>query len=286
MISAAVASLATLAAATPLERLESYGTSSGAFGQGYLDSGLSATAGASGSAVLGAESDGSVLVGASELDDSIRNSSFARNWLRVTSHAGASSEEWLLASFGAPSERGMGSSDDLEEVDREQITVDGIVRRFLRQEADKGRVWTGPRGQGGGSGSSGGDLGLNLVREVLVYRMDEELALNALNHTTEMREYLLSMTAVDQANNFDLLVTGSGSRSASSSGKKNAAGPSSTLSPEDLERIARDNKDTNVASLMDFVSKLLIDVRILFFFGLSVLAISLLTMLVSRWAKT
>ena len=248
---------------------------------------MEAVPGALGSPILGTSSDSLSVLGASNFDQSIGSSSFAQNWLRVTAHARSSGEDMLMAGFGAPSERGMGSSEDLEEIDPNQITVDGIVRRFLRQEADKGRNWVDGEQEsgGGGSGESGGDLGLNLVREVLVYQMDKELALNALNHTTEIREYLLKMTAVDQASGFEILVTGSGRKSAAGGGSKSSGTMNSTLSSAELERIKQVNQGTSVGSLMDFISKTLIDIRLIFFFAISVVAILLFTMLVSRWVK-
>lgn len=283
--------LAGWAMATPLSDLDRPVGQGALAGSGYVNSDslrapegetLGSKPSLSGSFSVPFDSDG---FASTAFEGAASSQDMAQNWLRVRSHSGSSGDWPALATFGVGEGLLLEDSIELSEDDGEQITVDELARRLVRQEAQRGRALLGTSGRPGSSTSQGVDLGLNLVRNLLDHKMDRELALAALSHTTEIREFLLRVTASDDIADYETAITVGGSRAAQRETAGVSQGDDRTLTSGELERIKASNEGSAVQTLKDFLLEFLADFRIIFFFGGSLLLILLLSAVVSRWVR-
>ncbi len=231
-------------------------------------------------------------VGSGELtsgfDIGLTDQGLTQNWLRVRMHSGSASDWAPLLTSGLPDRFALEDMEARVEADGSQITVDELTRRFLKQEARAGRSPISLSIPGADGDGAGVDLGLNMVRSLLDHKMDRELALTALSHTLEIREFLLRVSASDQVRDYETVV---GSNSARRSSTAAAATPQSdnsqqkTYASPELGQIQRENEGSVIDSLTEFVMEFLVDIRTIFFFGGSLFLILLLSFAVSRWSR-
>lgn len=279
------------AMATPLNELDRPAGQGPLVGSGYVDSdSMEAPQGEtrgskpslSGSFSAPFDTDG---FASTAFEGAASSQDVAQNWLRVRSHSGSSGDWPALTTFGVGEGLLLDDTIELSEDDGEGITVDELARRFVRQEARRGRALLGTSGRPGSSSSQRVDLGLNLVRNLLDHKMDRELALAALSHTTEIREFLLQVTASDNIADYETVITVGGGRTAQRETATVSQGDGRTVTSGELERIKASNEGSAVQSLKDFLIEFLADFRIIFFFGASLALILLLSAIVSRWVR-
>lgn len=281
--------LTTWAMATPLSELGQAQEASSTLGSGYVASGSPqpprSPSEVDGPTLSGTVSDyyGSDGVTPTGLGASSQSQAATQNWLRVRSHAGSSGDWPALTAFEVGLD--LEGYRDVREDDGEQITVSEIARRFLRQEAANGRSIVSVPGEAVASATRGVDLGLDLVRNLLDHQMDRELALAALAHTTEIREFLLKLTESDNISDYEAAAARRGGGSSDRNAARTNVEDSATISSPELDRIKRDNQGTAVESFKAFILEFLTDFRILFFFGGSLMLILLLSTAVTRWGK-
>lgn len=263
---------AVAVSATPLDDLGSVAASSIDLGAGYLDAGIT-------DRTTEGKPDEEASAGGTAPDTGL-----ARDWLRVKARFGSDAEHSVLETgFGAPSETRLGSSSALDEALAEEISLEEVGRRLLSQGGLARRLRGNRRGQSQGQGQ-GLDLGLNLVRSVLETRLDRELALTSLAHTMEIRQFLLEHTASDHVSEYEVRSDGS-SPAATQAATAAAAQKEALITAGRFEEIKRTNEGSPIKSLKQFISEFLIDFRIFFFFGISLVLILLLSTLVTRWVK-
>lgn len=222
----------------------------------------------------------------SGFDIGLTNQGLTQDWLRVRMHSGSASDWAPLLNSGLPVELTPEVLEERVEDDGSKISVDELTRRFLTQEELAGRSLIGASVPGAAGDGESVDLGLNLVRSLLDHEMDRELALTALSHTIEIREFLLRLTASDHVEDYEMVIHAKSNRrsAAAASGKADGA-REKVISSAERDHIAGTNDGSTIDNLKEFILEFLVDVRTIFFFGGSLLLILLLSFAVSRWSS-
>ena len=283
--------LAGWAMATPLSELGRSSEQGAARGSGYGLSDRQSQRGAErpslGSGTAGSPSgsfgpDGFTTIGIG-FGGSEQDQGFAQDWLRVRSQPDAADDLSALTNFDAPGEP---VTEAAEELEVEKISIEELTKLFLEQEAQQGRSWRGGTKQGQSLPSLHIDLGLNLVRKLLDHEVERELAVSALSHTIEIREYLIQLTAVDDTIVFDPAAAqarrGNGYTGTASGGNGRATSKASAEGPQ---HIAQPGQGSAIDTLTDFIYEYLLDIRIISLTAVSLALIFLISVAVSRSAK-
>lgn len=128
------------------------------------------------------------------------------------------------------------------------------------------------------------DFGLNLVQFILDSKIDRELARPLLS-TAEQVRTLLAITRRQAKGLLGADASGRNSWDQENPEQFREKPVETTISDGELDRIRAEHEGAPIASFKDFLNELLIDPRIVMFFGLSVAFILLGLKLISRWGR-
>lgn len=223
-----------------------------------------------------------------ELSLSPPSQGMAQDWLRVRSHVGTVGAWSAFDGVESAMEFEPEEARPMEPVRNDGISVEELARLVLERDVAMGRRAAGgdsAAAAGAGAGQDEGvDLGLDLVRTILDHKMDRELALAALAHTIEIREFLLQLTESDQIADYQVVRAGNGRSAGAQAAGRDEAAERAITSPE-LDRLEHSGENSAVKSLKGFVVEFLTDIRIILFLGGSLALILLLSAVVTRWSR-